>query len=203
MSKLLFSDRRAVAGTQTRRTLLGRIAAAPLIVGLAGQSACSTAIPEGVEVVTGFDVQRYTGLWYEIARLDHSFERGLTHVTAHYGVQADGSIAVTNRGFKADKQTWKEAQGTAKFTGPSNRGSLKVSFFGPFYGGYHVVALDPAYQWSMVMGPDTDYLWILSRAPELPASIKEQLLIKAKMLGVQTDQLIWVDHTSKTPAQPG
>lgn len=197
------SHDRAFACNTTRREMLGRIACLPLVAGVAGQSACSTALPEGVEVVTGFDVRRYSGLWYEIARLDHSFERDLTHVTARYRMQGDGSVAVTNRGFNTEKQSWKEAQGTAKFTGPGDRGSLKVSFFGPFYGGYHVVALDPAYQWSMVMGPDTGYLWILSRTTELPAGIKELLLAKAKMLGVQTDQLIWVDHASKTPAPPG
>lgn len=183
--------------TSRRRDVLAFMAWMSLIVGAAGVTACSTTAPKGVEVVTGFDVQRYGGLWYEIARLDHSFERGLSNVTARYGLQADGSITVTNRGFNLAKQKWSEAQGVAKFIGPADRGSLKVSFFGPFYGGYHVVALDPSYQWSVVMGPDTDYLWILSRKPELPPGIKDQLIVKARSLGIETDKLIWVDHAPK------
>ena len=158
-------------------------------------SACSTAPPEGLQSVTPFDVQRYQGTWYEIARLDHSFERNLTDVSASYTVQADGSVKVINRGFNTRKNEWKEAIGKALFTGQSDRGSLKVSFFGPFYGGYHVVALDPAYRWSMVVGPDRDYLWILARDKQLDPALKAQLLRQAQAFGLPIDQLIWVSHT--------
>ena len=145
-------------------------------------------------VIKPFDVRRYAGLWYEIARLDHSFERGLSRVTANYSLRDDGSIQVVNRGFDSEKQKWKEAEGVAKFIGPSDTGSLKVSFFGPFYGGYHVIALDSNYQWSMVIGPDTSYLWILCRQQHLPPGVKEPLLNQARSLGVQTEALIWVDQ---------
>jgi len=158
-------------------------------------SACSTAPPEGLQAVTPFDVQRYQGTWYEIARLDHSFERNLTDVSASYTVQAEGSVQVMNRGFNTRKNEWKEAVGKALFTGESDRGSLKVSFFGPFYGGYHVVALDPEYRWSMVVGPDRDYLWILARDKQLDPLLKAQLLRQAQALGLRTEQLIWVTHT--------
>jgi apolipoprotein D and lipocalin family protein len=158
-------------------------------------SACSTAPPEGLQAVTPFDVQRYQGTWYEIARLDHSFERNLTDVSASYTVQAEGSMQVMNRGFNTRKNEWKEAVGKALFTGKSDRGSLKVSFFGPFYGGYHVVALDPEYRWSMVVGPDRDYLWILARDKQLDPLLKAQLLRQAQALGLRTEQLIWVTHT--------
>jgi apolipoprotein D and lipocalin family protein len=158
-------------------------------------SACSTAPPEGLQAVTPFDVQRYQGTWYEIARLDHSFERNLTDVSASYMVQTDGSVQVINRGFNTRKNEWKEAVGKALFTGESDRGSLKVSFFGPFYGGYHVVALDPEYRWSMVVGPDRDYLWILARDKQLEPPLKAQLLRQAKAFGWPVDQLIWVTHT--------
>jgi len=158
-------------------------------------SACSTAAPEGLQSVTPFDVQRYQGTWYEIARLDHSFERNLSDVSASYKVQTDGSVQVINRGFHTVKNEWKEAVGKAVFTGESNRGSLKVSFFGPFYGGYHVVALDPAYRWSMVVGPDRDYLWILARDKQLEPALKAQLLRQAQALGLRTESLIWVTHT--------
>ena len=178
-----------------RRTLL-TLAGLPVLSALGALGACSTAAPKGVQVVRPFDAQRYTGLWYEIARLDHSFERGLSKVSAQYKLQSDVSIQVINRGFNASKKKWREAQGVAKFTGASDVGSLKVSFFGPFYGGYHVVALDSvAYQWSMVIGPDTDFLWILCRDRQLPSGVQAQLLTQARQLGVNTDALIWVDQS--------
>jgi len=145
--------------------------------------------------VKPFDVQRYQGTWYEMARLDHSFERNMTDVSARYTVQADGSVQVVNRGFNSVKNEWKEAVGKALFTGDTDRGSLKVSFFGPFYGGYHVVALDPDYRWSLVVGPDRDYLWILARDKQLDPDVKAQLLAQAQAFGLATDKLIWVSHT--------
>lgn len=156
---------------------------------------CSTAPPEGVRPVTSFEINRYLGQWYEIARLDHSFERGMSNVNATYQLQDDGSVKVINRGFDTQRQAWKEAIGRALFIGDSSIASLKVSFFGPFYGGYHVIALDQQnYRWSLVAGPDRDYLWILSRDKTLPADIREQLVNKARALGFATDKLIWVDH---------
>ena len=165
-------------------------------VGLAALlSACSTAPPEGLHAVTRFDVQRYQGTWYEIARLDHSFERNMTDVSARYTVQADGSVQVVNRGFNTLKNEWKQAVGKALFTGDTDRGSLKVSFFGPFYGGYHVVALDPEYRWSMVVGPDREYLWILARDKQLDPALKAALLSQAQTFRLPTEHLIWVTHT--------
>lgn len=166
-----------------------------LIVTLLGLNACSTAIPVGATAVTPFDVKRYEGQWYEIARLDHSFERGLSDVTANYRVQPDGSVEVINRGYDGKKAEWRDATGRALFIGAANTGSLKVSFFGPFYGGYHVVALDQQnYRWAMVMGPSLDYLWILAREKQLPGDIREQLANHAKSLGIDTGKLIWVEH---------
>ena len=177
----------------SRRQLLGGLAGLSTLGSL---SACSTAPPAGVTAVRPFNAQRYMGRWYEIARLDHRFERGMSHVSAQYTLQTDGSIEVINRGFLTETRTWREAKGVAKFTGASDVGSLKVSFFGPFYGGYHVVALDQAdYAWSMVLGPDTDYLWILCRQRQLPTGVREPLLAQAQQLGVNTDALIWVDQS--------
>jgi len=158
-------------------------------------AACSTSPPDGISSVTPFDAARYTGKWYEIARLDHSFERGLSDVSARYRQQADGSIEVINRGFDQDKNDWREIVGRALFIGDSNRASLKVSFFGPFYGGYHVVRLDPDYRWAMVVGPSRDYLWILARDKQLPPDIRAQLIRDAQALGLPTDQLVWVTHS--------
>lgn len=159
-------------------------------------SGCSTAPPEGLTSVTPFDVNRYLGKWFEIARLDHSFERGLTDVSATYSLKPDGSLEVINRGFNTKKDEWKSATGRALFTGSQNQGSLKVSFFGPFYGGYHVLALDQTgYQWALVAGPDRDYLWILARTKTLAPDIRDQLVTQAKKMGFATDKLIWVTHT--------
>ncbi len=159
----------------------------------------STRPPAGIEPVTAFDLQRYQGRWYEIARLDHRFERGLTDVSATYTPQADGSVQVVNRGFAPASGAWREAVGKALFTGAPTTGSLKVSFFGPFYGGYHVVSLDAGYRWALVVGPDLDYCWILARDKTLDAATRSAIVARAKALGVDTDALIWVDHTRDGP----
>jgi apolipoprotein D and lipocalin family protein len=156
---------------------------------------CSTSAPEGLTAVTPFDLNRYIGKWYEIARLDHAFERGMTDVSATYTIKPDGSVEVLNRGFHTQRGHWKSATGRALFTGPTDRGSLKVSFFGPFYGGYHVIALDQAaYRWALIAGSDRDYLWILARDKQISEQVKNELLAKAHELGFATNKLIWVEH---------
>ena len=158
-------------------------------------ASCSTAPPDGVRPVTSFDINRYLGQWYEIARLDHSFERGMSDVSATYQLQDDGSVKVINRGYDTQRQEWTEAIGRALFIGDPDTASLKVSFFGPFYGGYHVIALDQeSYRWALVAGPDRDYLWILARDRTLPTEVREKLVSQARTLGFATDQLIWVEQ---------
>ena len=165
-----------------------------VVLGL-GLGACSTSPPPGVQTVSPFQLDRYLGTWYEVARLDHRFERGLSRVSATYSLNPDGSVKVLNRGYNAGKAAWNEAEGRAVFTGDANTGSLKVSFFGPFYGGYHVIALDKDYQWAMVIGPDPSYLWILARDRQLPAGVRERLVGQATQAGVDTRSLIWVDQS--------
>ena len=163
----------------------------PSILFLAG----CVGIPENVKPVDHFSLERYLGKWYEIARLDQPFERGLNRVTADYSLRGDGGIRVLNRGYSARENAWKEAEGKAYFVNESDRGYLKVSFFGPFYGSYVVFELDHEnYQYSLVCGPDKSYLWILARTPEIKKDIKDKLVAKAAALGFDTGKLIFVDH---------
>lgn len=152
-------------------------------------------IPENVRPVDNFELNRYLGIWYEIARLDHSFERGLTHVTAEYSMRDDGGVRVLNRGYSAKDNAWKAVEGKAYFVEGADRGYLKVSFFGPFYGSYVVFGLDHEhYQYSLVSGPSKSYLWILARKPVLDEAIKTRLMEKAKATGFDTSKLIFVVH---------
>jgi apolipoprotein D and lipocalin family protein len=151
-------------------------------------------IPSGVEPVTGFDAARYLGTWYEIARLDHGFERGLSHVTATYAAREDGGIDVLNRGYDAEQGQWREARGHARFVGPRDVGALEVSFFGPFYGGYNVIELDAAYSIALVAGPTRSYLWILSRRPDPESDAVERLVARARELGFDVGALVYVTH---------
>jgi len=151
-------------------------------------------IPDGVEAVDGFDAGRYLGKWYEVARLDHSFERGMDNVPATYAARDDGGIDVLNRGFLRDEGKWEEARGRAKLVGPRDRAMLKVSFFGPFYGGYNVVDLDADYQLALVAGPSRKYLWVLARRPDPPRTEVERVVRRAQELGFDTSALIYVVH---------
>ncbi|MEO3740865.1 lipocalin family protein [Kosakonia sp. WA-90] len=158
-------------------------------------SACSSPTPpEGVKVVQNFDVQRYLGKWYEIARFDHRFESGLEQVTTTYSLRDDGGLNVINRGYNPDRGMWQQSMGEAYFTGNPRTAALKVSFFGPFYGGYNVIALDDNYRYALVCGPDRDYLWILSRTPFLPAKVKQQMLEIASRQGFAVEKLLWIKH---------
>lgn len=156
-------------------------------------SAC-TGLPSGIEPVTGFDQDRYLGTWYEIARLDHSFERGLSRVTAEYTLNDDGSIRVINRGYNTEKGEWKEAEGRAVFVGDSDVGHLKVSFFGPFYASYVVFELDDDYSTAYITGYNRNYLWFLSRTPEASPEALEAFRERAEAEGFELGELIVVEH---------
>jgi len=186
---------------RSRRRALRSGALALALAGLGVLAGCmSTSPPPGVTAVQPFDLERYQGRWFEVARLDHRFERGMTDVSATYSVQTDGSVRVLNRGFDVATGQWREAVGRALFIDEPTTGSLKVSFFGPFYGGYHVAALDPDYRWALVLGPDFSYCWILSRDKVLDPAQREAITARAKALGVETSDLIWVSQTRQDPA---
>ena len=154
-----------------------------------------TGIPEGVNPVTNFSTQKYLGKWYEIARLDHSFERGLDKVTAEYSLRDDGGIRVVNKGYSIQSGKLKEAQGKAYFVGDRQIGHLKVSFFGPFYGSYVVFDLDREnYQYAFVAGYNKSYLWLLSRTPEVDQGLVDKFINESRKLGFDTNGLVFVNH---------
>lgn len=171
-----------------------------LLISVLVLSGC-LGMPRNVEPVKDFELERYLGKWYEIARLDHSFERGLTQVTAEYSLNADGGVKVINRGYSADTQQWKEAEGKAYFVNGDEEAYLKVSFFGPFYGSYVVFGLDQQdYQYAFISGPDTDYLWLLARTPTVSPEVMKQFVEMASARGFDTNSLIYVEQKSRSKA---
>ncbi len=158
---------------------------------------CST-IPKGITAVHQFDKNKYLGKWFEIARLDFKFERDLNNTTAEYSVNPNGTIKVFNKGYNIKTQKWQTATGKAKFVKEENIAMLKVSFFGPFYSGYNVIAIDPEYKYALIAGKSLKYLWILSRETTIPAHIKQKYLELAQSVGYKTDDLVWVKHDKQT-----
>jgi apolipoprotein D and lipocalin family protein len=170
---------------------------APVLIGAGIAIAlysCSSTIPKKVNAVNDFDKTKYLGKWFEIARLDFKYEKGLNNVTAEYSVNDDGTIKVDNKGYNVKKDKWEESIGKAKFVKKDNVGMLKVSFFGPFYSGYNVIAIDKDYKYALVVGESLKYMWILSRETKIPESIKADYLIKAQEIGYNISDLVWVEH---------
>lgn len=149
-----------------------------------------TKVPEGIEPVAGFELERYLGTWYEISRLDHSFEKDLVDVTADYTLRNDGGVRIVNRGRNTRTGEWEEATGKAYLIGSPTTGSLKVSFFGPFYGGYHIVKLNSDYRMALVIGPDLDYAWVLARSPAPDKALCKEFLQAAQQLGIDNSRWI-------------
>jgi apolipoprotein D and lipocalin family protein len=141
--------------------------------------------------VEHFELNRYLGVWHEIARLNHRFERGLTDVTAEYSLQDDGTIKVVNSGMNVAKGEKSQITGSAKTT--STTGLLRVSFFWKFYSDYRIMMLDDDYQWALVGAGSSDkYLWILSRNEELSDEVMNKIISEAKRRGYDTDKLIYL-----------
>ncbi|MBF0234839.1 MAG: lipocalin family protein [Desulfamplus sp.] len=147
-------------------------------------------MPETVTPIKDFKIDRYLGKWYEIARLDHSFERGLEQITANYSLREDGGVSVINRGYSKEKNEWKVAEGKALFVNDENEGYLKVSFFGPFYGSYVIFELDKEnYEYAFISGPNLSYLWLLSRKPDLEKQVIDKFKEKSKKMGFDVNNL--------------
>ena len=174
------------------RMILGVIAAAMALAG------CVSGPKVDNTPVAALNLNRYLGEWYEIARFDHSFERGVEQAKANYTQNADGTIKVVNSGVKDGKP--KTAIGKGKMT--DTPGLLRVSFFGPFYADYRVMLIDKDYTYALVGSSSADYLWLLSRSPELSETAKSEILAEAQRRGYDTDQLIWVrqgkDETTRS-----
>lgn len=180
-----------------RTISLGRVARWALAGALLSSLTACLGTPDGVEAVQDFEAERYLGRWYEIARLDHSFERGLKDVTAEYAWREDGSVQVVNRGYDIEDQEWSEIEGKASFVGPRDEAHLKVSFFGPFYASYVVFELEREdYSHAFVSGFNRDYLWLLARTPTVSDALRSQFVERASALGFDTEELIWVEHSS-------
>ena len=167
-------------------TLLGSMA-------IISFSSCFS-IPKGAVAVKPFSAEKYMGIWYEIARLDFKYERDLSHTTATYSLNSDGSVKVVNRGYNDKTGEWKEAIGKAKRIGDPDEARLKVSFFGPFYASYNVIALEPDYTYALVVGKNLKYMWILGRTTSIPETVKQNYLTIAENLGFKVSDLIWVKH---------
>ncbi|MPS65733.1 MAG: lipocalin [Chryseobacterium sp.] len=164
------------------------------VLGLMLLKSCSVGIPRGAAAVKNFNADKYLGKWYEIARFDYKFEKDMDNVTATYSQNPNGTIRVDNKGYNYVKKEWKESIGEAKFVKDKNEARLKVSFFKPIWAGYNVIDIDENYQYALVAGSSLKYLWILSRTKDIPESIRQRFLEKAKKIGYNTDELIWVRH---------
>lgn len=166
-----------------------------LVVSLSYLMFGKLGIPDGVTAVTPFDLKRIQGDWYEIARLDHGFEKGLSHVRNHYEIGTDGEFKLENQAFDLRHGTWQNTTGKGALIGDPAVGRLKISYFGPFYGSFNIIALDEKdYKWMMATGPSTHYLWILARDKALDDAVMQNLIRKAVGLGFKLEKLIYVDQ---------
>ena len=148
-------------------------------------------IPKGAEPVANFEIEKFRGKWFEIARFDFKFEKNMSHVTANYYLTNDGTVKVLNRGYNFKDNEWQEKEGNAKFVDDKTIGALKVSFFGPFYSGYNVVSLEGDYEYALVFGQNTDYIWFLSRTETMDEGVKERFLQLARDAGYDLNRLVW------------
>ena len=158
---------------------------------------CTTTFCQTIDnsTITTFDLDRYLGKWYEVARYDHAFERNLVGTTAEYSLRDDGMIKVLNSGYLYTLDgKFKESVGKAKLNKNGKPGQLRVSFFGPFYSNYYILDLAPDYSYSVVGSSSPKYLWILSRTPQLKPEVQSKIVKGLQQRGYDTSKLIWVDQ---------
>lgn len=153
------------------------------------------SIPKNAEPVTPFDLEQYLGKWYEVARLDNRWERNLSDVTAEYNVMEDGRVQMINSGYNYKKEQWVRSEAVAQFVGDPNTAALEISYFGPIFSSYNVIAIEGDYEYALVVGRNTKQCWILSRTKELPEEVRARFVTEAMNVGVRVNNLIWVDHS--------
>lgn len=175
------------------------LSATLLSIGMAALFTSCASMPKNAQPIEDFEIQKYLGSWYEIARFDFRFEKDLNNVMAQYSLNDKQNVVVVNSGYNVKKEKWVSAKGVAKFRGSKNSATLKVSFFGPFYSGYNVIALDKEYRYALVAGKNLKYLWILAREKSIPEAIKTHYLQIAQEVGYDTSGLIWVEHNKTSP----
>lgn len=156
-----------------------------------GLAACQSVPKQSLKPVSNFQIEKYLGEWYEIARYDFKWENNIKDVKAKYTLNKDGSIKVLNSGYDIDTGNYKESVGKAKFVKDKNVGALKVSFFGPFYSSYTVISVDENYQYALVAGENKKLLWILSRTPTIPDEVKQNYIRLAEAAGYNMFDLVW------------
>ncbi len=152
-----------------------------------------------IEPIADFDVERFVGDWYEIARMERGIGKPLTRSRVEYESRDDGSLHITSRGFHTGTNRWVESTGIARFVGSPNFGAMKASFFGPFFEGYHIVAIDPEYRWAMIMGDTTESFKLLSRTPVMDGVTADRLVHQAELMGVHADRIHWVMQDGVNP----
>lgn len=151
-------------------------------------------VPEGITPVKNFKVKKFMGTWYEIARLDHRFERGMHSVTANYSIDYDGVITVQNSGYMVKRSEWRYSEAKASIVDKKNIGFLKVSYVWPFYDPYVIFKLEPDYDYAFVCGRDRSFLWLLSRTEYVDRDVIDEFEDEAKKLGFDTSELIYATH---------
>lgn len=156
----------------------------------------SKDIPDGATAVQPFDINRYLGKWYEIARLPNRIERNIKDITDNYSRINDNTFKIVAKGYDTKKGNWREMSGKIKFAAQKGVGMFKVSYLGLFYAAYNVLDIDPHYKYALVSGNRLDYLWILSREPSVPEDIKHQFLLKAMSIGFAVEQLEWMNPSA-------
>ena len=152
-----------------------------------------------IPAAASLDLNRYMGKWYEIARLPNFFEDGMEQISAEYTLESDNSVKVVNSGFKNGQK--KSITGKARLAEDTLNGELEVSFFGPFYSAYRIIKLAEDYRYSVVCGESPDYLWILSRTPELPKEDLQEILEFLSQHKFPVEKLIWEVSPAATVRQ--
>lgn len=165
-----------------------------LLILLLASSFTSCMTTKELPTIDWVDINKYTGQWYEIARLPNSFEKGLECVTANYSVKENGKIEVLNKGYSSKKEKYKTAKGTARIPDPAFPGRLKVTFFWPFYGDYYIISLDENYKHALVGDPSRQYLWVLSRNREVSEEVYSEMMAIAERNGFDISSIIRINQ---------